>query len=166
MAGRRYPPLAERFWAKVDRRGPQECWVWTASPGVERYGRFSINNKGHPPSRVSWMLHFGPIPDGMFVCHHCDNTRCVNPAHLFLGTNADNVADMIRKGRGRGPPPWNGRRAGAKNQNAKLTEEAVRTIRALSKSVRRSELAKRYGVCKATIDHLLTGRTWSSLAEG
>lgn len=99
-------PSEDRFWAKVDKSG--DCWVWTASVFRERlgYGKFQTgSNRGESrvayAHRVSWELHFGPIPNGLFVCHHCDNPPCVRPDHLFLGTAADNVRDMDRKGRDR-----------------------------------------------------------------
>lgn len=97
------------FWAKVDRRGPDECWEWTT--GRERYGY------GHSvlgtASRVAWELTNGPIPDGQRVLHSCDNPPCCNPRHLFLGTQLDNVRDMMAKGRHRYSPNAPSQQAGA-----------------------------------------------------
>jgi hypothetical protein len=95
-------PIAERFWPKVDRNGPNGCWVWTGSLGAKGYGRIGSGARGAPTllaHRVAWGFKHGPIPDGLFVCHKCDNPPCVNPEHLFLGTNRDNILDCMSKGR-------------------------------------------------------------------
>lgn len=94
------PSMEERFWSKVDLKGPDDCWEWQASKLPDGYGSFGVRSrvvdKAH---RVSWVLKNGPIPDGMSVCHRCDNPPCVNPDHLFLGTQQDNMKDMVSKGR-------------------------------------------------------------------
>lgn len=88
-----------RFWSKVDRRGPEECWEWKCGRGDFGYGAFSIKHRNRGAHRVAWVLSNGPIPRGMWVCHSCDNPPCCNPAHLFLGTHQDNEDDKTAKGR-------------------------------------------------------------------
>jgi hypothetical protein len=88
--------LAERFWAFVERRPNDECWAWNGAK-CDRQGRGAFQGTTAP--RISYMLAFGD-PGALFVCHKCDNPRCVNPSHLFLGTQKDNVRDMISKNRG------------------------------------------------------------------
>mgnify|MGYP001614251477 CR=1 FL=1 len=109
--GSRPVPLVDRFWAKVDKHGPVPehcpelgpCWLWLGALNrdgygdIARTGRRGGRTKSH---RYSWELHFGPIPTGKEVCHHCDNPPCPNPRHLFLGTQKDNIRDMLTKGRG------------------------------------------------------------------
>jgi len=151
--------LAERFWPKVDAKGPDECWPWTGSRSRHGYGRIGLGGKRgrvEIASRVSWELSHGPIPDGMGVLHRCDNPSCVNPAHLFLGTQADNVADMYAKGRGNRP-------RGEAHTCARFTVDQVLSIRQsyAAGGISQRELGERYGVSHRAIGRLVAGKTWS-----
>jgi hypothetical protein len=156
--------MSERFWAKVDKRGPDECWEWTAARS-QGYGVFYVdgNNKTEQATRVVRRITHGvAVPRGLHVCHRCDNTGCVNPAHLFLGTAQDNLADMRAKGRSAyGVLP------GERNGFSKLTEQQVRDIRATYALCRvtQRELAKRFGVCRATISYVVRRIRWAHLLE-
>lgn len=152
-------PPAERFWPKVDKRGPDECWLWLATRDANGYGSFD-HARAH---RVAWALKHGAIPDGLLVCHRCDNPPCVNPDHLFVGTSADNMADMWSKGRGR-----NGVRThpeacarGERHGSARLTESDVREIRtrcAAGESM--VAIAHEKGVARTTVWKVRARRTW------
>lgn len=99
--------LLERFWSKVQKGQPDECWLWLG-PTCVGYGNFGISKNGTTRSvrahRFIWELENGPIPKGLLVCHRCDVRACANPAHLFLGTHHDNTQDMMQKGRYKGGP--------------------------------------------------------------
>ena len=96
-------PIEERFWRHVVKNGDNECWGWLGArtgPSKWKYGVLGRRDGGTTvASRISWEIHFGPIPDGMFACHHCDNPPCTNPKHLFLGTQLDNLRDASAKNR-------------------------------------------------------------------
>lgn len=143
--------LKERFFRYVKQT--DGCWEWLSYVDPNGYGRLNYNGKPMLASRISYLLHFGEIPAGMAVCHKCDKPSCTNPDHLFLGTQADNVADMHAKGRDR-------KRGlkGSLHHQAKLNDQAVREIRANSDSD--AVIAKRYGVSSPTIHAIRVGKTW------
>ncbi len=152
-------PIADRFWTKVAKRGPNECWEWCASLSNKGYGKIGRNGGGgHVPAhRVSWELSNGPIPNVQCVLHRCDNPPCVNPAHLFLGTKADNTADMISKGRN--VPP-----RGEMSGRAKLTNDAVIDIRSRhANGERQVDLAHEYNLNDGTISRIISGKRWAHL---
>lgn len=96
-------PEEERFWLYVEKT--DNCWTWTGATNKDGYGQINSRNATRRilAHRLSWMIHFGGIPSGLFVCHACDNPPCVRPDHLFVGTAMDNMRDMIKKGRAKGP---------------------------------------------------------------
>lgn len=142
--------IKKRFWTKVEIPADEtKCWIWKGSIGGCCYGGFSCNGKPELAHRMSWMIHFGPIPKGLCVCHKCDNPKCVNPKHLFLGTQADNNRDARLKGRA----ILNKSLKGSKQYNAKLNERDIPKIWYLIKQgVTQREVAKRYGVCFQVIN--------------
>jgi len=143
--------LEERFLAKVQKT--DSCWLWTAS--IRNYGYGQIGNRPGPPipaHRVSYELYKGPIPAGIFVLHCCDNPPCVNPDHLFLGTQKDNIRDAAEKGR---------TARGERKKNAKLTRQGVSEMRAARlNGASLKSLAIRYGVCFQTCSDVCRGKTW------
>lgn len=164
---RRKKPIADRFWPKVERSGIEQCWRWTATIQKGR-GIFTINRDNKLAARVAYELTKGPIPDGACVCHACDNPICVNPAHLFLGTRADNNADRDSKGRqARGGrhgfalhPETIAR--GERASKAKLTEDQVREIREryASGTVTTRSLGEEYGVSHTSIRFVIRRKSW------
>jgi hypothetical protein len=146
---------ARRFWEKTEQR-ECGCIEWTASLNGRGYGQFrpARQRKNVTAHRYSWVLANGEIPKGLCVCHACDNRKCVNPEHLFLGTLADNSADMVSKGRGKGA-----NRAGILNPRRKLTEIEVEAIRHSTASLR--SLADAFGIGKSQVHRIKKGMSWS-----
>ena len=171
----------ERFWEHAERGSEDDCWEWQGYRTSKGYGRMQVNYISLGAHRLSWEIHNGPVPDGLLVCHRCDNPPCVNPEHLFVGTCVDNAQDMLAKGRAttgasngahtqphrrpRGdrngarthPEKW---RRGEAVNGAKLTESSVREIRRLAGTASTYRLADKFGVSPATVQRTIARKTW------
>lgn len=168
----------ERFWERVDKDGPipehrpdlGHCWVWTARRIAWGYGGFWVNRRNMAAHRFSWELHNGPIPEGLWVLHACDNPPCIRPDHLFLGTVIDNNLDKLRKGRqAKGEthgaytkPERRVRQTGSQHGRAKLDEIKVTEIlrRYSTGDVTQKELAVAYGVTPTAIRKVVKRIGW------
>lgn len=140
-----------RFWKRANPGPANECWLWLGNTTGTGYGQLSIDGYPKLAHRLSWEMHNGPIPDGLWVLHKCDNHGCVNPNHLFLGTPQDNTQDMIKKGR----------RA---RINVKLTEDKVVAIRQrVERGERRCDLAQEFGVSRSTVSDITKRKIWKHI---
>ena len=150
----------DRFWSKVDKRGPDDCWLWLGTKNLPNdcgmvYGNFGVRSVSYRAHRFSWMLANGQIPNGLFVMHKCDVPLCVNPHHLFTGTAGDNNRDAMRKGR---------ITKGENVNTAKLTEDQVVEIYHSPGGF--TELGRAYDVCATTIMKIKRGLSWKHLGLG
>jgi hypothetical protein len=146
----------DRFWSKVEKT--DGCWNWTGCKHSSKgYGSFRSGNRMQRAHRVSYEMHCGPIPADMLVLHRCDNPGCVNPDHLFVGTNADNMADKVAKGRQAHFCPGRGEAA----PNARLTENQVFAIRAASEPIR--EIAEKFGMSRRHIEDIRNRKSWAHI---
>lgn len=153
------PDLFIRFWKKCKINEESNCWEWQGSVTEKGYGRFdvSINNKTKHfrAHRISYELCIGDIPPNIMVCHECDNPSCINPEHLFLGTNADNIADMMKKNR---------QRKGEIHGRNKLSLDEVQYIKSFPKYHGSGvKLAEQFAVSKTTIYDIRNGKRWKHL---
>lgn len=147
-------PLKERFLDKVNKNGPNGCWLWMASIGRNGYGRISARSgRMEDAHRISWKLFRRPIPKGAYILHHCDNKRCVNPNHLLLGTQSQNMKDAVKKGRVKPP------------SNARLTEDQVRQIRKEHEAgnITQASLERKYGMSRSAIYSIVHRITWKHI---
>jgi len=147
------------FWDNVAITADSErCWLWTARIHPSGYGTKNWNGRKDQAHRVSWMINYGAIPDGLWVLHKCDNPTCVNPEHLFLGTRQDNIDDMVAKGR----------RADTHGENHpqhKIDSRQVQEIRkryALG-GVTQKALGREYGVNDRQISQIINYRVWKNI---
>lgn len=146
-------PASERFWKYITPAAFTDCWEWQ---GALRngYGVLNVGGKVIYCHRLSYELHFGPLPEGCQACHHCDNRKCCNPYHLFAGTQGDNMRDMYAKGRGNNS-------GNERGSTPKITEEQVRAIRDLAdQGVRYPDIAKIYNITVPAISLIVTRKRW------
>lgn len=146
--------LEQRLLACTPSAAADECWPWSGHKTAAGYGAFRYMGRQIYAHRASFEANRGVIPNGMVVCHRCDNPPCVNPGHLFLGTQKDNIADMHMKGR----HATSASQFGETHNQAKLTEADVMAIRASTESQR--EIARKYRVSQATINDIFKRKTW------
>ena len=164
--------VEERFWNKVNQhQKPNACWIWSGTMMPQGYGVMYVGKQWNDSNRIidyahriSWRLKNGRIPKGLSVLHGCDNRRCVNPDHLRVGTQKDNVDDMVKRNRFGG-----GARKGlfgALNPASKLTEEDVLAIRCCYQTGRwgYKRLAEMFGVTPMAVKKIVTGKTWKHIA--
>lgn len=184
IAAQRATSVMDRFWSKVNKT--DGCWLWTAGTWSQGYGAFSLNGKNIRATRFIYELTYGPIPDGLLVCHNCDNPRCVRPDHLFLGTIDDNNQDMKRKGRyaqgsthgsrtkpervARGNQTGShlhpeSRPRGENNWNARLTTDQVTEMRRRydAGEVSTNQLANEYGIHQSSAWAIVRHKTWTHI---
>jgi hypothetical protein len=156
--------IEERFWSRVDKGEPDECWNWiggTSNSGRSggRRGEVSINKKPERAYRFSYMLHNGSIPNGKEICHTCDNPLCVNPKHLFSGTRLDNIMDMYRKGR-------DNHACGERVGCAKLTKQIILEIREmLAMNIPHRVIAEKYNIDKGRVSRIKNKLLWKCVPD-
>jgi len=151
--------IAVRFWGKVVKS--DGCWLWVGVKNTSGYGIISLGRRDEgkvSAHRLSWELHYGPIPHGRHVLHRCDTPSCVNPGHLFIGTHQDNMKDMESKGRRGKTGPIKG--AGAKSD---LSKEQVVALKADYEIMSQQQLAAKYGIGQSTVSRILRGESCNNI---
>ena len=153
-SGRKPIPIEQRFWNKVDIRGKDECWNWTAAKNKLGYGFVMYNRVCTQAYRVAWVLTYGGSIHDVYLCHKCNNPSCVNPKHLYAGSHAENMRDKVAAGTARGL-------IGSKNPKAKLSErDVVKIKRELSRGVLVSKIANEYHIGWNAIWRIKRGIYW------
>lgn len=143
----------QKFWSHVVKGADNECWNWKGYVN-KGYGTFWINKGNMRAHRAAWVIHNGPIPDRLFVCHKCDNRSCVNPNHLFLGTNMDNIKDMVDKKR-----HAYGQRHGC--VKLKLTDVLAIRVMFIKRGFGTKEIGRRFDVSATLVGDIIKGKQWA-----
>jgi len=149
--------VVERFHEKWKINADNGCWEWTGAVAGRGYGEMKIpmTRRQEYAHRISYMIHYGEIPNGVLVCHTCDNPKCVKPSHLFLGTSKDNLQDMKEKDR---------HLRGERNKMAKLTDEKVRAMHFLhGQGLSTGKIAKGFKVSQSTVHKIIAGKAWEHI---
>ena len=147
--------LKDKLLSRTDTQHPSGCWIWNGPKNPKGYGQIGMRPGALLTHRISYHLFKGPIPEGMMICHSCDNPSCVNPNHLFAGTAKDNASDMVKKGR---------HNYGEKSPAALLSEDAVLSIRKRWASrLTITKLAKEYGLTVPAITSAIYGKSWKHI---
>lgn len=151
-------PINLRFWNKARIAGRDDCWEWLRSKDSGGYGMVGVSGKNVKAHRVSWMLTHGEIPEGKCILHKCDNRLCINPRHLFVGTQQENIRDMVSKKRQHHP-------VGERNPKAKLTECDVRKIIQMkSTGMTNIRIALHFGVSESMIEFVIKRKCWKHVS--
>lgn len=149
----------ERFYEKVQKT--ETCWIWNGTLGNNGYGRFSVHGKQFVAHRWLFEQLNGAIPIELQCCHKCDNRKCVNPEHIFLGTRTENMADAHAKGRMNFQKPgWFHPKSGTKHHAVKLTEDDVRKIRSLAGKKFGYEIAEEFGISSVQVNRIIARKNW------
>ena len=148
--------LAQRFWSKVDPAPSSCCWEWTAGKTTTGYGKFRLNNRDLRANRVAYTLAKGEIPEGLVVRHTCDNPACCNPDHLILGTQSDNMKDMVKRKRQHNNQPQ-----GEQHSKAKLTAKQVMEI--YNSPLLQNEIAKLYNINRSLVSRIKHKKLWKHI---
>lgn len=151
------PSTEQRLWSRVKPNADTECWEWLALKDKDGYGRFYIGKKNLLAHRVAYAAYYKIDPGNLLVCHRCDNPSCVNPAHLWLGSNADNLADMKNKGRSHSC-------RGERGSRTVLTPSDVYQIRELvSSGLTHRQAGRAVGIGKSQVGRIMRGEQWAHI---
>jgi len=160
MANKWPPQSMERFMDKTHFVPESGCWIFAGHWQSSGHASLSFAGRRQMAHRVAYQMTYGPIPDGLCVCHRCDTPSCINPSHLFLGTKAENNYDMARKGRRKGIVAV----CGARQGHAKLSEADVARIRSMAGIIPEREMAAALGISKGTVSNIVRRKSWRHVA--